>query len=183
MSATAAKRMNVAEFLAWAETQESGRYELVHGEVVAMASERAEHIRAKTKVWRALDEAIRRAGAPCEAFVDGLAVAIDAQTAYVPDALVNCGEAVAPDSLLAPTPVIVVEILSPSSRNIDKSIKLADYFRLPGVAHYLVVDLGRRLMLHYRRVGDGPITVTIVKEGVIALDPPGLEIAMPEIFE
>jgi Uma2 family endonuclease len=182
MTAAAVKRMSVPEFLAWAETQETGRYELVRGEVVAMASERAEHVRAKTKVWHALDEAIRRAGAPCEAFVDGLAVAIDAQTAYIPDALVNCGEAVAPDSLLAPSPVIVVEVLSPSSRNIDKSVKLADYFRLPCLVHYLVVDLGRRLVLHYRRKGEEPITVTIVREGVIALDPPGLEIALPEIF-
>jgi Uma2 family endonuclease len=182
MTAAATKHMSVPEYLAWAETQESGRYELVRGEIVAMASERAEHVRAKTKVWRTLDEAIRRAGAPCEAFVDGLAVAIDAQTAYVPDALVNCGEAIAPDSLLAPSPVIIVEVLSPSSRNIDKQLKLSDYFRLPSLSHYLVVDLGRRLVLHYRRAAEGPITVTIVKEGAIALDPPGVQIEIAAIF-
>lgn len=182
MSAPAEKRMTVPEFLAWAETQEKGRYELVRGEVVAMAPECAEHVKAKARIWRALEAAIERAGAPCEAFVDGLAVAIDAQTAYEPDVLVNCGEAIAPDSLLAPAPVIVVEVISPSSRNIDKSVKLADYFRTPSVAHYLVVDLSRRLVLHYRRKGEEPITVTIVKNGAIEFDPPGLELAVSDIF-
>lgn len=183
MSAAATKRMSVPEFLAWAETQVSGRCELVRGEIVAMAPERAGHGRAKFKICSALDEAVRRAGLPCEAYVDSLGVAIDAQTVYIPDALVNCGDPIAPDSLLAPSPVIVVEVLSPSSRTIDKSVKLADYFRLPSVSHYLIVDLERRLVLHYRRKGEEPITVTIAQDGAIALDPPGLEISISEIFE
>jgi Uma2 family endonuclease len=37
MNVPALKRMTVPEFLAWAETQDSGRYELVRGEIVAMA--------------------------------------------------------------------------------------------------------------------------------------------------
>ena len=39
--------MNVPEFLSWADAQESGRYELVGGEIVAMAPERLEHVHAK----------------------------------------------------------------------------------------------------------------------------------------
>lgn len=182
MSAPAEKRMTTPEFLSWAEGQEKGRFELFRGEIVAMAPERAEHGRAKANIWRALADAIKRAGAPCEAFVDSLAVAIDAHIAYEPDVLVNCGEAVAPDSLLAPAPVVIVEVLPPSSRTIDKSVKLADYFRLPSVAHYLVVDLHRRHVLHYRRAGAEPIMLRIVKHGAIALDPPGLEIAAADMF-
>ena len=37
------RRMTVAEFLAWASAQPRGRYELVRGEVVPMAPERALH--------------------------------------------------------------------------------------------------------------------------------------------
>lgn len=181
MTATAAKRMTAAEFLAWAETRESGRYELLRGEIVAMAPERAEHARAKATVWRALSDAIAQGGAPCEAFVDGLGVAIDDHTVYEPDALVNCGEAVAPESLLAPAPVVIVEVISPSSRKIDTNAKLSDYFRVASVAHYLVVDLARRLVLHYRRQGE-EIGVAIVRDGAIGLDPPGLSIELAEIF-
>jgi len=39
--------MNVPEFLSWADAQESGRYELVGGEIVAMVPERLEHVNAK----------------------------------------------------------------------------------------------------------------------------------------
>ncbi|MBY6241022.1 Uma2 family endonuclease [Methylosinus sp. Sm6] len=183
MSAPAIKRITIPDFLAWSEGQEKGRYELVSGEIVAMAPERAEHGRAKAQIWRALADALARSGASCEAFVDSVGVAIDAQTVYEPDVLVNCGEPIAPDAMLAPAPVVIVEVLSPSSRHIDKSVKLAGYFRLAGLAHYLVVDLDRRTVLHYRRQGaDEPILLRIVTEGVIRLDPPGLDLALSEIF-
>ncbi len=181
MSATAKRRINAAEFLAWAQNQEKGRYELFRGETFAMAPERAEHVAAKAKIWRALADGVARAGAPCEAFVDGLGVKIDDQTVYEPDALVNCGDPIDADSLIAPSPVIIVEVISPSSRSFDKNSKLSDYFRLASVAHYLVVDLSRRLILHYQR-RDDQIVVAIVKEGRITLDPPGIDAAVEEMI-
>lgn len=177
----AAQRMNAEEFLSWVETQESGRYELYAGEVFAMAPERAGHAAAKFNVTRALKDAIDAAKAPCQAFVDGLGVRIDEHTIYEPDALVNCGDAVAPESLLAPSPVIIVEVLSPSSHGIDTNIKLSGYFRLASVMHYLIIDLQRRLVLHYRRAGT-EIRLAQIAEGALACDPPGLSIKLEDIF-
>jgi Uma2 family endonuclease len=174
--------MTVPEFLAWAERSEAGRYELFRGEIVSMAPQRAEHAQAKLRAANALDAAIRRAGLVCEAFVDGLAVVIDETTSYVPDALVNCGEAVAPDSLIATNPVIVVEVLSPSTGGLDKSAKLADYFRVAGLSHYLIVDLARRHVVHYRSRSSGAATVAILKDGEIALDPPGILLSVPDLL-
>ena len=110
MNAPATKRMTVPEFLAWAETQKSGRYELFRGQVVAMSPERWEHVEAKQRAFRALETAIARAGIACQALIDGLAVAVDDETSYIPDALVNCGQRGAPDSMIAPRPVIVAEV-------------------------------------------------------------------------
>src|ERR1700678_3825361 len=121
MNAPAVKRMTVPEFLAWAETQDKGRYELVRGEIVAMAPERSEHVLAKLRAANALEAAKARAKIACEAFADGLSVVTDEEPSYLPDALVNGGEKVAPDSLGAPHPIIVVEVLSPSIRNLDKT--------------------------------------------------------------
>jgi Uma2 family endonuclease len=182
MNAPAIKRMTVPEFLAWAETQESGRHELVRGRIVTMAPERSEHVDAKRRAANVLEAAVERAGVACQAFVDGLAVVIDEETSYLPDALVNCGERVAPESLVAPRPVIVVEVLSPSTREIDKSVKLADYFRVPGLSHYLIVDLGRRHVLHYRRQPDGAIMVAILKDGDLVFDPPGITVPVASLF-
>jgi Uma2 family endonuclease len=176
MSNLAIKRMTVPEFLARVETQERGRYELIGGQPVAMTPERAEHVQAKLWAAVALAAAIQRAGVGCQAFVEGLAVVIDEGTAYQPDALVNCGEPVAPDSMTAPNPVIVVEVLSPSTRGIDTTVKLADYFRVPSLKHYLIVDLGRRHVVHYRKQPDGTVTVAVMIEGEIAFDPPGITV-------
>jgi len=182
MSAPAIKRMTVPQFLAWAEAQDKGRYELVRGEIIAMAPERTEHVRAKRRAANVLEAAIERAGVACEAFVDGLAIVIDEETSYEPDALVNCGERVPDHTMVAPHPVIAVEVLSPSTRNLDKTVKLADYFRVPSLAHYIIIDLARRHVLHYRRQPDAAITVAIVKDGEIVCDPPGITIDAASLF-
>jgi len=119
MNKLAFERMTVPEFLAWAETQENPRYELIDGQPVATAPEHSEHVRAKMRAANALEAAIGSAGVVCEALVAGLTVEIDPSTGYVPDALVNCGEPGAPDAMTAPNPVIVVEVMSPSTRGID----------------------------------------------------------------
>src|SRR5688572_6221838 len=108
------RRMTVKEFLAWASVQPSGRYELVRGEVVPMAPERARHNLVKAAVFQALDKAVKRAGLPCTVFTDGMTVAIDNEHAREPDAAVQCGVTIDPDSMLLEAPLIVVEVTSPS---------------------------------------------------------------------
>ncbi len=41
--------MSAGAFLEWADSQDSGRYELIRGEIVAMAPERVEHAHVKFK--------------------------------------------------------------------------------------------------------------------------------------
>ena len=79
-------------------------------------------------------------------------------------------------------PVIVVEVLSPSARHIDLSAKLADYFRLPSIAHYLIVDPERPRVLHHARSSGETILTRIVTQGSIRLDPPGITLAMTDIY-
>jgi Uma2 family endonuclease len=175
-------KMTADEFLTWAEAQERGRFELIAGEAVAMAPEMADHGRAKFAIALALQEAIKNKGVNCEAFVDSLSVRADEKTVMEPDALVNCGERVPPRSLYAPNPIIVVEVVSPSTRARDFPEKLADYFRVPSIQHYLIVDLDRRHILHYERAGAEKIMTAIVKGGALRLDPPGLDIPVDSIF-
>jgi Uma2 family endonuclease len=99
---------------------------------------------------------------------------VDERTSCVPDAVVNCGEPIEDGAMTAPNPIIVVEVLSPSTRQIDKSAKLLDYFRVPGLIHYLIVDVARRAVIHHRRKADDAVETTLVRQGRIALDPPGI---------
>jgi Uma2 family endonuclease len=97
--------------------------------------------------------------------------------------LVYCGPKLPPSALEVPNPVIVVEVISPSSGRIDTSIKLPDYFRVPSVMHYLVVDPDRRLIIHHARRDGGQILTGFVRDGAITLDPPGLELALCDIYD
>jgi Uma2 family endonuclease len=170
------------EFIAWALEQPRGRWELVRGEVVAMAPERIGPARAKLAAVNALAASIRTGGLPCEAIVDGVAVRIDEATVYEPDALVRCGDPLPGDAVAVLDPVIVVEVLSPSSRAIDSGVKLTDYFRLPSLRHYLVVNPTARLLTHHRRDEGGDIVTRILGEGTLLLDPPGLRLAVTDLL-
>jgi Uma2 family endonuclease len=66
---------------------------------------------------------------------------------------------------------------------IDVGAKLAGYFRLPSVMHYLIVDPTQPSVIHHARGTGETILTRIVTGGVIALDPPGLELALSDIYE
>jgi Uma2 family endonuclease len=175
MSDPAAALMTSDEFIAWAMEQPEGqRYELFAGRVVGMAPERSAHALAKFRVARRLEEAVERDGLACTVYPDGMAVVIDELTTYEPDALLRCGPAVSPDTVKLTDPVIVVEVLSPSTRARDHGDKLIDYFRLESVQHYLIVRTEDQAVIHHARNADGSILRRIVRDGVLRLDPPGL---------
>lgn len=168
------------EFRRWAEGQKR-RYERVGGEPVAMSPELIAHVRLKTRVWPALDRAIQAAGLPCEALGDGVTIEIDEDTDYEPDAVVNCGAPMPPDAVAATNPVVVVEVLSPATQSIDLADKLADYFKVPTIQHYLIVRARRREVIHHSRAGSD-IVSRVINIGTIALDPPGITIDLAEIY-
>ncbi|HLH92707.1 MAG TPA: Uma2 family endonuclease [Xanthobacteraceae bacterium] len=78
--------------------------------------------------------------------------------------------------------MIVIEVLTPSARHIDLSAKLADYFRLPSVAHYLIVDPDKPRIVHHARSTGDTILTRIVTDGGIRLDPPGIELRMDAVY-
>jgi Uma2 family endonuclease len=177
MSDPASTPMTSDEFIAWAMQQpEHCRYELVAGEVVGMAPERSAHALTKAHVWRRLAETVEAAGLPCDVYPDGMAVEVDAHSVYEPDAVVRCGSRLPDSAVKLNDPVIVVEVLSPSTRARDSGAELVDYFRLPSVLHYLIVRTEDHAIIHHARNADGTILTRIIREGTLQLDPPGLTV-------
>ncbi|CAN5691602.1 hypothetical protein BH23PSE1_BH23PSE1_01660 [soil metagenome] len=177
-----AARFTAETFMAWAAEQPRGRFELAGGAIVAMAPERAGHARAKLEAVIALRAAIIARGLRCEAMTDGMSVRIDDQTVYEPDALVRCGPRLPGETVEITDPIVVVEVVSPSSRGIDTGAKLAGYFRLPSLSHYLVVDASAGAVIHHRRDERGRIATQVLHGGALELDPPGLTIGVGEVF-
>ncbi len=175
--------MTVEEFVAWLGTLEGPeRYELDAGEAVAMAPGNMQHARAIGRVYIGLTAAIERLGLPCEAALDGPGVIADEMTYYSPDVSVNCGERVPDDARYLTNPIVIVEVLSPSTKRLDKHAKLRGYFQVPSIQHYVVIDIAERVVFHHKRAEGGAILTTILRKGDLALDPPGLTIPVSDMF-
>jgi Uma2 family endonuclease len=181
MTAVAEEKMSADEFLVWAESQ-NGRWQLVEGVPALMAPERAVHALTKFAAQKALAAAIDRGRIPCQMFPDGMTVRADQRNAFELDALVNCGAKTPANAVEAPNPIVVVEVLSPSTAAHDHGAKFTGYFSIPSIAHYLILDPERRVLIHHKRGQGDVIETRILTEGVLRLDPPGLEAPVVEMF-
>jgi Uma2 family endonuclease len=77
--------------------------------------------------------------------------------------------------------VIVVEVLSPSTQSVDSGEKLADYFRVASIQHYLIVRARRREIIHHWRFGDKIVSKAVNVKSV-QLDPPGIAFDVAEVY-
>jgi Uma2 family endonuclease len=176
-------RMTVDEFLAWAVRQEKGRYELFKGRVVMQQPQTWRHAELRVHIYNLLVGAVERAGVPYFAAPDGMTVRISEDEAFEPDALVAPLPKPAELDLEIPNPMLVVEVLSPSSLKRDLADKLAGYSKVPSIEHYLVLDPEEREVIWYRRAaGAGLQPPARLSEGALGLDPPGISLAVADIF-
>jgi Uma2 family endonuclease len=176
------QRMKVPEFLAWANEQLDSHYELVDGEVIAMTRDSVRHNLTKGAAYVALRDAVRAAGLPCVAFVDGVGIAVNDKTLRIPDVSIQCGDKQDPDSMIIESPLIVVEVVSPSSERDDTDTKLIDYFSVASIHHYLIIFSEKRAVVHHQRNKQGSLDTRIANDGDIALDPPGLTVAVAALL-
>jgi Uma2 family endonuclease len=184
MNQLAPQRMTVAQYIDWAQAQPHGNYELEDGRVIEMPAEQVQHIELKLEVAIALRAAVKAAADECHLLTDGTTVRIDDKRAYRPDALVYTGKRLPPETIEIPSPVIVVEVLSPSSITRDNVVKLARYFSVASIEHYLILDPENRLVVHHRRMlpGNGEVATRVHADGLLALDPPGLLLTIADMF-
>lgn len=146
------KRMTADEFLVWQQGQDQN-YELVDGLPVlplkAMTGASKAHDTVTLNVLASLHAQLR--GKPCRARTQDIAVKIAAGFVRRPDAMVECG----PSDLRAVAttePHLVIEVLSPSTMNYDRTRKVEEYKSIPTLVYILLVDTeAPRLTLHTRR--------------------------------
>jgi Uma2 family endonuclease len=111
-----------------------------------------------------------------------MTVVIDNDHAREPDASVQCGAPADLDSMILETPLIVVEVTSPSSERTDTDVKLAEYFSVPSIRHYLIVDPVKKVVVHHARGQAGDIARHVASSGEIDLTPPGMTVPVAELL-
>lgn len=190
MSTDTETRMTVDEFVAWRDARarrwrgsDEPGWELFDGVPVMQDSERWAHVRVKWALARALERAIDRADAPLEFSIDGLGVRIGEGTFTQPDVVVFPAGRIGDNDRFAPEPVIVAEVLSPSTTRLDLTTKLAAYSGLGTIHHYLVLDPDTSELLHSVRRGETLTTPAGPVTGELILDPPGLALRVDDCFK
>jgi Uma2 family endonuclease len=166
------------EFVDWEERQEL-RYEFDGFAAQAMTGGTLAHSAIQTNLLGALSSRLR--GTPCCPHGSELKVRT-ATTIRYPDALVTCSRG-DPRSTFAPDPVVIFEILSPSSAGQDLGAKNVEYQTLPSLKRYVVLHQSLAAAEVFHRA-DGEWThVFVTAEG--ALDMPEIEARIPldEIYE
>lgn len=145
--------MTADEFLAW-DARQTVKHEFVSGELFAMAGAHEAHVVATMNMGMALRRHLK--GSPCRTFTTDMKLRVEAADAFFyPDVMVTCSAADATDPLVKREPVLVVEVLSPSTAAYDRGEKFAAYRQLPSLQEYLVIDpAARRCDLH-RKGADG----------------------------
>lgn len=148
--------MSAAEFLAW-DAGQTVKHEFVHHEVFAMAGAGEAHVTTAGNVFIALRAHLK--GSPCRTFMADMKLRVEAADAYFyPDVMVTCSTTDTADPLVKREPLLLVEVLSPSTAAYDRGEKFAAYRQLPSLREYLVIDTdSRRCDLH--RLGDAGLWV------------------------
>jgi Uma2 family endonuclease len=175
-------RLDFDDFLVWAARQEEGKYELIDGVVIMQQSQQWGHSKAKAAAYVALSRAVADAHVDCYVGIHGPTVRVSTHRGFVPDVVVAPLPEPALDSLEIPNPIVVVEVLSPSTARLDTTSKLRGYFQVPSIQHYLIVDPEGQTVTHHKRGVGTALETRILSDGALVLDPPGTEVRIGELF-
>lgn len=159
------------------------RYEFFDGAVYAMSGGSPDHSRLAANVINIL--ATQLAGKPCQAFTSDLRVRVlETGLATHPDVSVICGglERDPEDNNTATNPVVIVEVLSPSTQRYDREEKAAHYRRIPSLASYVLISQEEQRLEVFSRNADGSWTLREARSGAVELMAIGCSLAVADVY-
>jgi Uma2 family endonuclease len=176
--------MTYAEYLA-AEAVSEVRHEYLNGEVWEMAGGTPEHAALAMAIGAELRASLR--GKPCRVYSSDLRIRIpETGLSTYPDVAVVCGQLVtaADDPDAAVNPVLLVEILSPTTEGYDRGAKSAHYRRIPSLREYVLVSQSEPRIEVHRRADSGRWELLEARPGEsIELASLGVRLDVASIYE
>ena len=175
-------KMTSEEYLEW-EAKQEFRHEYIDGEIVAMTGGSLPHNDIALNFYRALYPHLRQRG--CRVNVSDAKVQANKNSRYFyPDLVISCH----PDDLKSREfiqhPKVIIEVLSPSTANYDRTKKLKYYRQIPSLQEYILVDSEEIAVEVYQR-GEGKMWHYYEYEAgeAIALDSIEFEYAIELLYE
>jgi Uma2 family endonuclease len=167
--------MTPAEYLVW-EAEQSLRHEYIEGEVYAMAGGTLPHNDIAVNLTSALRSALRGTG--CKVRMSDAKVKISENGPYFyPDLVVSCDDRdrQAMDAICYP--ILIIEVLSPSTAGFDRGDKFRFYRRLSSLQEYVLIDVEKVGIDCYRKGNMGKWELTNYPEDAEDAANPILELA------
>lgn len=145
-------KMTAEDYLAWEEQQEY-RYEYIDGEIIAMTGGSLAHNDITLNLYSLLRPHLKKRG--CRINVADAKVQGKANSRYFyPDLVISCHSEDTQAKKWIQYPSTIIEVLSPSTANYDKSRKLKLYRQIPSLQEYLLLDsLSPTVELFQRQAG------------------------------
>jgi len=185
MSTAQITRLTAEEYLERERNAET-KSEYYRGEMFAMAGASRRHMLLITNLVRELSERLRQR--PCEVYAADLRLAVNPAGLYTyPDVMVVCGAPVfidnRQDTII--NPVLIIEVLSDSTKNYDRGQKFQSYRSLSSLREYLTIAQDEiHVEQHVRQPDDKWIlSETDAHDATIALQSVGVELRVSDVYE
>ena len=172
------KSMSVAEFLAWEERQEL-RFEFDGFEPIAMTGGTVEQGLIQANIIRSVGNRLQ--GKPCRVFGSHVKIAVAGSIRY-PDAFVMCSPMVRGATVVT-DPVVVFEVLSPSTATTDRIIKNQEYRDTPSIQRYVMLEQDQQAATVFARAGDDWVGHVMSGDVLLAMPEIGIEVPLAELYE
>jgi len=131
------RRYTTQEYYALEEASDV-RHEFFEGEVFAMASSSRAHNTIALNMAMALRQGLRTRD--CLVQIESVRLAVEENCHYTyPDVLVSCDPHDQHESQQVYSPVLLVEVRSPSTSAYDRGLKVKQYQKLPSLQHHLLI--------------------------------------------
>jgi Uma2 family endonuclease len=173
-------RMDKPTFLAWVQERDE-RHELDDGHVVMMPGGTRGHALIIRRLAAALER--RLDGTVWSTLTSDFGVDLGPKTVRYPDLVVDVAGGALQD-LTATAPVLIAEVISPSSATDDLGDKAAQYLRLAGLAAYLVLAQDEPKAWIWVRGDSGfpPGPEVIGQDGAVRIPVLRIELPLAEIY-
>ncbi|WP_407521332.1 Uma2 family endonuclease [Lacibacter sp. MH-610] len=133
-------KLTVEEYLQF-EKESSEKHEYYKGEIFAMSGAGARHNIIQMNLAAIL--VMKLKGKPCQPYGSDMRIHIPENTLFTyPDISIICGDIIpsAEDDDTATLPSVIIEILSPSTRQYDQGTKFKLYRQIPSLQQYILVE-------------------------------------------
>jgi Uma2 family endonuclease len=179
MNLLARKPMSLAEFLEWEERQEL-RHEFDGIGPVAMTGGTRGHAAIQRNLAYALTGPLR--GKPCQFFGSDLKIQVADDHIRYPDGMVVCSPDAA-DAKVVRDPVVIFEVLSPSTSATDRIVKAREYQATPSVQRYVMLEQDRVGATVHVRADSGWSVLVLKDNDSLVMPEIGVTVPLAELYE